>query len=278
VPINARPWGVISILPRPDDIPFLSEDAELLRMLGRTLGSVMDSQRLRDQRLRQEQREQELVLSAARSELKALRAQINPHFLFNALNTIAALISKNPGRAEQTVEQLAEVFRYALRRSAREWVPLAEEIDFVRSYLQIEQTRFGERLKVLIELEDGLENFRIPAMVIQTLAENAVKHGITAIRGLGLITVSAHLTRNGGIARRVLIRVGDNGPGFPEEFCFDWLAKRSAGGGHGLTNIQRRLIAHYGGDTTLQFERDAVNSATVVSFEIPAVAYVTGSD
>ena len=276
--INARPWGVISILPRPDDTPFLSEDAELLRMLGRTLGSVLDSQRLRAQRVCQEQREQELVLSATRSELKALRAQINPHFLFNALNTIAALISKNPGHAEQTVEQLAEVFRYALRRSDREWVPLAEEIEFVRSYLQIEQTRFGERLKVQIELEDGLENIRIPAMIIQILAENAVKHGITAIRGSGLITVSANLTKNGSLASRVLVRVGDNGPGFPEEFRFAWLAQPSAVGGHGLKNIQQRLIAHYGSNTTLQFGRDAFNSATVVFFEIPAVAYVTGSE
>jgi hypothetical protein len=102
VPINTKPWGLIRILPRPDDVPFLSEDAELLQMLGQTLGSALDSQRLRDQRLCQERREQELILNAARSELKALRAQINPHFLFNALNTIAALIPKNPRYAEQT--------------------------------------------------------------------------------------------------------------------------------------------------------------------------------
>src|SRR5262244_487716 len=78
------------------------------------------------------------------------------------------------------------------------------------------------------------------------------------------------LVKNGSLASRVLVRVGDNGPGFPEEFRFAWLAEFSAVGGHGLKNIQQRLIAHYGSDTTLQFGRDAFNSATVVFFEIPA--------
>jgi len=278
VPMHGGPLCVMYILPRPNDIPFLSEDAELLRMLARTLGSVLDSQRLRDQKLRQEQREQELTLNATRSELKALRAQINPHFLFNALNTIAALIPKNPRSAEQTVEQLAEVFRYALRGSDREWVRLAEEIDVARSYLEIEQTRFGERLLVQVELEEGAKDIRVPALIIQTLAENAVKHGITAVRGSGAITISARLTDNGQVTSRVLVKVIDNGPGFPENFPFDQLAKPSGAGGVGLSNIQQRLIAHYGGDTKLRFGRDEANSATVVSFEIPAVAYATGNE
>src|SRR5262249_45597213 len=125
---NRVNWGMVRVLPRQDDVPFLSEDAELLRILAHAFGSTLESQRLRDKGLDQEQQERELVLNAARSELKALRAQINPHFLFNALNTIAAMIPLKPSQAEQTVEQLAEVFRYILRRSDREWVRLAEEI------------------------------------------------------------------------------------------------------------------------------------------------------
>src|SRR5262249_27328755 len=166
VRIETADWGVARILPRSDDVPFLSEDADLLRVLAHSLGASLESQLHRDRHLVQRQREPELVLPAAQSELKALRAQINPHFLFNALNTIAALIPQKPDRAEQTVEQLAEVFRYAVRRSDREWVRLAEEIDFVRAYLEIERARFGERLRVRIEMDAAAESVRIPAMII----------------------------------------------------------------------------------------------------------------
>jgi len=265
VRINGADWGVVSILPRPDEVPFLSQDAELLRVLAHSLGSMLESQRLRDQSLAHKQREQELALSATQSELKALRAQINPHFLFNALNTIAALIPQKPDKAEQTVEQLAEVFRYTVRRSARECVRLAEEIDFVRSYLEIEQARFGERLRVRIDVEGATENIQIPAMIIQTLAENAIKHGITCVRGLGLIAISARL--NGD---RALVSVENNGPGFERTPRFD-SPPESANGGYGLRNVQERLRAYYGANARLQFERDADAATTIVSFEIPMI-------
>src|SRR5262249_14931917 len=226
--------------------------------------------RLRDKRLDQEQHERELVLNAARSELKALRAQINPHFLFNALNTIAAMIPLKPSQAEQTVEQLAEVFRYILRRSDREWVRLAEEIGFVRSYLEIEQARFGDRLHVRIAVEEAAETVRIPAMTIQTLAENAIKHGITAMRGSGLLTISARV--NGG---RVLLSVEDNGPGFKRVPHFDALPE-STNGGYGLKNVQERLHAYFGAEAWLRFARDA--AVTIVSFEVPVEASVDRSD
>jgi LytS/YehU family sensor histidine kinase len=196
-------------LPRSDGIPFFSEDYDLLKVLARSLGFMLDGLSLRDERLIQEQRQQELVLSAAQSELKALRAQINPHFLFNALNTIAALIPEKPDQAEQTVEQLADVFRYTVRRSAREWVRVAEEVEFVRCYLKIEQARFGERLRVRIDLDDEAGRIRIPAMLIQTLTENAIKHGISVTRGQGLVSISARIRQG-----RLQVRVEDNGPGF----------------------------------------------------------------
>ena len=91
-----------------------------------------------------------MSFQASRSELKALRAQINPHFLFNALNAIAGLIHKNPLRADKTVERLADVFRYTLRRSENEWTLLEEEMEFVRAYLEVEQARFGKRLQFQI--------------------------------------------------------------------------------------------------------------------------------
>jgi LytS/YehU family sensor histidine kinase len=204
--------------------------------------------------------------------LKALRAQINPHFLFNALNAIAALIPRKPDRAEQTVEQLAEVFRYTVRRADREWVRLAEEIEFVRSYLAVEQTRFGERLRVQIEMERGTENIRVPAMVIQTLAENAIKHAIALMRGLGVIRISAcH-------GDRVLVSVADNGPGFGGHAGGNSLPESPSGTGYGLKNIQERFSAYYGAAAVLRFRRDAASATTVVSFELPAVVDSAGSE
>jgi len=265
IPTVQGNWGVVSILPRADGIPFFSEDHDLLNVLARSLGPMLDRLSLRDQRLIQEQREQELVLSAAQSELKALRAQINPHFLFNALNTIAALIPEKPDQAEQTVEQLADVFRYTVRRSTREWVHLAEEVEFVRCYLKIEQARFGERLRVRIDLDDEAGAIRIPAMLIQTLTENAIKHGISATRGPGLVSISARV-----YAGRLQVRVEDNGPGF-DRYPRPDSSVESSNGGYGLKNVQDRLRAHHGLDANLQFNRDAADEMTVVSFEIPAV-------
>ncbi|HWW86526.1 MAG TPA: histidine kinase, partial [Vicinamibacterales bacterium] len=267
VRVDGTDWGVARVLARPDEVPFLSEDGELLRILARSLGSALEGQRLRDQRLAHDERERTLVLTAAQAELKVLRAQINPHFLFNALNTIAALIPQKPDRAEQILEQLAEVFRYAVRRSDREWVRLAEEIAFVRSYLDIEQVQFGERLQVRIDVETAVENIRIPAMIIQTLAENAIKHGIAMVRGQGLITISARVSDN-----RVLVSVEDNGPGFETAPRFDSSPDSSFSPGYGLRNVHGRLRAYFGDEAWLRCGRDAGGRSTVVSFEIPAVA------
>jgi len=278
VRVEGTKWGVVRIFPRPDGVPFLSEDVKLLAVLVRTFGSNLDSQRRRDERVCQEQRAQQLVLSAAKSELKALRAQINPHFLFNALNAIAALIPQKPDRAEQTVEQLAEVFRYTVRRADREWVCLAEEIECVRCYLAVEQTRFGERLRVEIGVDTGAGKIRIPAMVIQTLAENAIKHGIAVARGLGVIAISARLTADSSAGERLVVSVSDNGPGFDSKIGGNSLPESSSGTGYGLRNIQERLCAHYGADAVLQFRRDDAAATTVVSFEIPAMVDSTGSD
>jgi|RhiMethySRZTD1v2_1073278.scaffolds.fasta_scaffold11849_5 signal transduction histidine kinase len=270
VRIDGAAWGVARIMARPDDVPFLSEDTALLGVLAHSFASSLESQRLRDRGLALQQRQQELMLTAAQSELKALRAQINPHFLFNALNTIAALITQKPDRAEQTVEQLAEVFRYAVRRSDREWVRLAEEIDFVRAYLDIERARFGERLRVRIDVDTAAESFRIPAMIIQTLTENAIKHGIATVRGPGIITVSAR--SNGGC---VLVSVEDNGPGFETAPEFDTLPASSSAG-YGLRNVQERLRTYFGPEAELHFDRNAGTETTVVSFTIPMIAASAG--
>src|SRR6185369_16453937 len=133
---NGACLGQVTLQARADSIPFLSDDRRLLQSLTRTLGVVLENVRFRE-------REQELRWLASRAELKALRAQINPHFLFNALNAIAGLIPGQPALADETVQQLSEVFRYTLRKSEKEWVALEEEVEFVSAYLQVEKARFG---------------------------------------------------------------------------------------------------------------------------------------
>jgi len=264
IKIGDREWGTIRILPRADEVPFLSEDAELLNLLAHSFGGMLENQRLRDEGALHEQREEELSLSATQSQLKALRAQINPHFLFNALNTIASMIPGQPNQAEQTVEQLAEVFRYTVRGADREWVRLDEEMDFVRAYLEIEQARFGPRLRVQLDTDETARNIRLPAMVIQTLVENAVKHGISAVRGPCFVNVSAKADNS-----QVMISVEDNGPGFETLPRFDSLPE-SSNGGYGLKNVQDRLSAYYGAGARLRFAR---SDTTLVSFVIPAVTH-----
>jgi signal transduction histidine kinase len=260
--VHGSEWGFVRILPRAGEIPFLSQDAELLHVLARALASTIESEELRSQKLLQQQRERELALSAAQSELKALRAQINPHFLFNALNTIASLIPREPAQAEQTVEQLSEVFRYTVRYAEREWVRVADEIDFVRAYLDIEQARFGERLQVCLHIEAAAREVRIPAMVIQTLAENAIKHGVAAVRGPGRIAISACVEDS-----TLRVAVEDSGPGFPAEVRPDALPEPSRGG-YGLRNVRERLRAYYGSPARLAFGRSPAGM-TEVALEIP---------
>ncbi|MEQ1834771.1 MAG: histidine kinase, partial [Candidatus Eisenbacteria bacterium] len=113
-----------------------------------------------------------------RAELRALRAQVNPHFLFNTLNTIAALIRENPDAAEDVTTRLADVFRHALTASAREHTRLADELEFLRSWLAIERVRFGERLRVVEHIDAGLDDVPVPGLLFQPLVENAVLYAV----------------------------------------------------------------------------------------------------
>jgi signal transduction histidine kinase len=230
---NGAGLGSIVLTPRPDGIPFLSDDRRLLQSLAGTLAVVLENVRFRADRRRQEQLEQQLRLLASRAELKALRAQINPHFLFNALSVIAGLVHYQPELAEETIEKLAQVFRYTLRKSENEWTPLGEEVDFVRAYLCVEQARFGERLRLDFDVAPEAALVSIPAMNIQPLIENAVKHGVFHVEGR--VTVGLRAAVKGGF---LTVEVRDDGPGFPPGFSLK--APRE---GHGLRNVAERLPA-----------------------------------
>jgi LytS/YehU family sensor histidine kinase len=230
--------------------------------VARTLGVVLENVRFREQQQQREEREQQLRLLASRAELKALRAQINPHFLFNALNAIAGLIQDQPQLADETVEQLAHVFRYTLRRSEKEWVRLDEEVEFVLAYLRVEQARFGDRLQLKIDVDPAACNTPVPAMSIQPLIENAIKHGVSAREGRGTIGLRATL-----IGEILCIEVSDNGPGFPTGFTLAQTANGQGAARHGLRNILERLRGYYGEAAKLQWDCD--QNGTRVFLEIP---------
>jgi LytS/YehU family sensor histidine kinase len=228
----------------------MSDDRRLFDSLARTLAVVLENVRFRE-------RQQELQLLASRAELKALRAQINPHFLFNALNAIAGLISTNPELADRTVEELAQVFRYTLRKSETEWVRLDEEVEFVGAYLRVEQARFGDRLRVIFNLDPQAGAIPVPAMCVQPLVENAVKHGASVAETGGIVRLSCKLEDE-----KLRVEVYDNGPGFPTGFS---LANSD---GHGLRNVAERLHGYYGGVAQLRWESSP--GSTRVWFTTPS--------
>jgi hypothetical protein len=180
-----------------------------------------------------EKRAMEARSLARDAELQALRMQINPHFLFNSLHSIAALATQDGARAREMCVRLSDFLRSSLGLGARESIPLREELALARSYLVVEQVRFGARLKVTEEIDAGCEDCAIPALLLQPLVENAVKHGVAGMVEGGEIRLA--VTRN---EEQVLVTV---------ENAFDPDAASPNRLGIGLTHVRRRLEVRYGG-------------------------------
>ena len=136
-------------------------------------------------------KQSELARALQLAELRLLKSQLNPHFLFNALNTVRSLIADNPERAQNAVTRLAKTLRYTLTSPQDELVTLAQELDIVADYLELESMRFEDRLRIEIHVPDNAAGVRIPVMLLQTLVENAIKHGIAELPAGGLVRVSA---------------------------------------------------------------------------------------
>ena len=185
-----------------------------------------------------ERRGAELQLLAQESELKALRAQLNPHFLFNSLNSISALTAVDPGRAREMCVLLSDFLRRSLGLGERREVALREELDLARAYLAIEQIRFGARLRIAWEVDPGAEAALLPTLLLQPLVENAIKHGIAALPEGGTLTVVASLH-----GPEVLLSVEN--PRDPD-------APAPEGLGLGLNQVRQRLLGRYG--TRARFE------------------------
>ena len=243
----------------------LSEDITLLRSLGTVITYLVENVRLQQRRQEQDLLEQELRVQTSQSELKALRAQINPHFLFNALNTVASLIHSDPARADRAVEQLSEVFRHTLRRSESEWAPLEQELAFAGAYLDVEEARFGARLRYTIDADAAARRALVPSMLVHTLVENAVKHGIAQVRGNGTLDVAARVTDG-----RLAISVSDNGPE-PSHDPDARAQARRGGEQFGLRSVRDRLRGHFGDDAAFTLTRDDARGLTVAAIEMPVV-------
>ncbi|HLH56845.1 MAG TPA: histidine kinase [Verrucomicrobiae bacterium] len=205
-----------------------------------------------------ERRAAELEARLARSQLQALRMQINPHFLFNTLNAISTLITVNPRAADEMLGDLSELLRRSLDSVDEQEIPLSRELQFVRAYIGIEQKRFGERLRVEQDVSDDLSAALVPALILQPLIENAIRHGIEPQREPGLITIQA---RREGQQLRLLVR--DNGQGMPAK-----APNGSERQGIGLANTRARLRELYGSKQQFSVEKTEPRGCTV-QIQIP---------
>ena len=231
--------------PRDGGRRYLSEDLAVLTRLG--AGVVEQVEQLRGIQM------QNLVSQA---ELRALQAQINPHFLFNSLNTLYGTIDRGNAEARHLVLSLSEVFRYLLRTD-RTIIEIEEELKIVRAYLEIEKLRLGPKLRTEIRIDDAALHATIPMLSIQPLVENAVKHGVAPRTGTGFVRLS--VTADADV---ISVTVSNSG-----EFDTRALTYTRGNGGIGLANVRRRLELCYGEES--RFQAQAENGITNVGFLLP---------
>ncbi|MCQ0111404.1 sensor histidine kinase [Zhouia amylolytica] len=184
----------------------------------------------------------------AQAEVASLHARINPHFLYNSLNSIAALAHSSPDKTEQMALSLSDLFRHNINRKNEATSSIQDEIDAVKAYLEIEQIRFGDRMTYSIEVDKDLEQVQIPRNIIQPLVENAIKHGMSKVSGNGFITINIHKEEE-----YLTIQVQDNGPDFPDGLV----------SGYGLQSIHDILQLSYGKNASLNWENHPVKMISI---------------
>lgn len=262
VPTSDRPRFVIAIPQLTGGRRLLSDDLATLEAIAVVVARRIDAIRITDERYEREIREQEIGKLATEAELRALRAQINPHFLFNALTTIGYLIQTAPPRALQTLMRLTSLLR-AVLKSEGEFTTLGRELEVVEAYLDIERARFEQRLRVTIDVPARIRNIRLPPLVLQPIVENAVKHGIAQKQVGGEIVIRGRVDRIGDDTRRLSLIVQDTGAGTTADAL-----ERGRSAGVGLGNVERRLQAHYGNAASLSI-RTVPGEGTVVEIRMP---------
>ncbi len=178
------------------------------------------------------QRKEHVEKMAKDAELYQLRQQLQPHFLFNSLNSINALISRDPEKAREMVLQLSEFLRGTIRKDDKKWIDITEEVAYLRLFLSIEQIRFGDRLHVVFQMEEKAQQQKIPPLLIQPLLENAVKHGLNSLTGQ--VTVETNVQRKGSYLEITITNPYDPSGG------------HALGTGFGLEAVKRRLYLLFG--------------------------------
>lgn len=241
VPVRSegRVTHMLAISPGPARRGLVTHEVNYLRSVAAQFGHRLDALHMEERLIVVQSREAVLQQQVTEAELRALRAQVNPHFLFNSLNSIANLVVTNPERAETMTLRLARVFRHVLANSARPLISLHEEIDFLETYLQIEEARFGSRLQVTIAVDPAVAMEQIPSLVLQPIVENALKHGLGPKLGPGHLWITAEADGN-----HVRLRVEDDGVG-PAIGVLKLNGSNGRSNGVGLENVAQRLNALY---------------------------------
>lgn len=199
----------------------------------------------------------ELASQLAQAQLTALKMQIHPHFLFNTLNSIAALLHKDPETADRMIARLSDFLRLTLNSSETSVVRLEQELEFLKTYLEIEKIRFQKKLAVKIEIAPDTLDARVPNLILQPLIENAIRHGTGKQTAVGHLNIEA---RRDGM--RLLIKIEDNGPGFGR-------GGKTKNDGVGLTNTRARLGRFYEDDFSFEIAERENRDGTVVSLNVP---------
>jgi sensor histidine kinase YesM len=200
-----------------------------------------------------------LEAQLAQAQLQALKMQLHPHFLFNTLHSISALVHKNPDAADKMIARLGDFLRLTLENSGAQEVSLQEELEFLKCYLEIERIRFQDRLTVQMDIEPQALGARLPNLILQPIVENAIRHGISTRTSPGRIEIEARRL-NGTLQ----VQVTDNGPGLPSDSNTGSIVKA----GVGLANTQARLKQLYGDQHRLDLSNAASGGLTVL-LEIP---------
>jgi len=195
----------------------------------------------------------------SRAQFDSLRRQIEPHFLFNTLNSIAALVrEQRTNAAIQMIAGLSNLLRRSLDSAPHQQVPLREELDFAQKYLDIQKTRFADRLTVSVDVPSDLDGAQVPSLILQPMVENAIQHGIAHLAQGGKISISASC-----IDHRLTLRIANDGPSLPS----DW---QLSGAGIGITNVRTRLSTLYGSASSFNLS-NRPSGGVEVSLSLPLV-------
>jgi two-component system, LytTR family, sensor kinase len=265
IPVTERPRYRLEIDVLTRGRRLLSGDVTMLSAVAVIAARRIDAHRLGQERYERQLREREIAQLVTEAELRALRAQLNPHFLFNALTTVGYLIQAAPDRAVETLVRLTTLLRAGLRPEG-EFTTLGRELELIDAYLAIERARFEDRLRVAVDVPAECRDIRVPSLLIQPLVENAIKHGIAPVRAGGDVVIAARVgdTPSG---RSLTVSVRNSTPARDRHGRRHWTR------GVGLTSVERRLACHYGAAASLQIRSDTPG-VTVVNVTIPAPAVV----